>query len=133
LGDLPPLGVVAASLGLCALAYAPYGLTHLPTVAPPDRVLAAVVVLRVVCTALAFVVFFHLIAEVGPVRATVITYVNPAVAVILGVAFLHETFGVAAGIGFVLILAGSFLATTPAPGRAALARRPARPAPIAEP
>ncbi|HSS09748.1 MAG TPA: EamA family transporter, partial [Acidimicrobiales bacterium] len=111
LGDLPPLGVVAASLGLCALGYAPYGLTHLPPVTPPGRVLAAVLVLGVVCTALAFVLFFYLIAEVGPVRATVITYVNPAVAVVLGVTFLDETFGLAAGIGFALILAGSFLAT----------------------
>jgi drug/metabolite transporter (DMT)-like permease len=56
-----------------------------------------------------------LIGEVGPVRATVITYVNPAVAVILGVAFLHERFSLATAIGFVLILGGSFLATHPSP------------------
>jgi drug/metabolite transporter (DMT)-like permease len=130
LSDLPPLGVVAASLGLCALGYAPFALTHLPAVTPPARVLAAVVVLGVVCTALAFVLFFYLIAEVGPVRATVITYVNPAVAVVLGVVFLNEAFGFATGVGFVLILTGSFLATTPARGRTALRRQPAQ---IAEP
>jgi len=111
LSDLPNMGVVASSLALCALAYAPFALTRLPASTPPARVLAAVVVLGVVCTALAFVLFFDLIGEIGPVRATVITYVNPAVAVVLGVVFLHESFGVATGVGFALILTGSVLAT----------------------
>jgi drug/metabolite transporter (DMT)-like permease len=111
LADLPVLGVVAASLAFCTLGYAPFALTSLPASLPPGRVIAAVVVLGVVCTALAFVLFFALIGEIGPVRATVITYVNPAVALVLGVAFLHEGFGVATAAGFVLILAGSVLAT----------------------
>jgi drug/metabolite transporter (DMT)-like permease len=130
LGDMPPLGVVAASLGLCALGYAPFALTRLPAVTPPARVLAAVVVLGVVCTALAFVLFFYLIGEVGPVRATVITYVNPAVAVILGVTFLNESFGIGTAAGFALILTGSVLATTPGRGRSFVTTRPAQ---IAEP
>jgi drug/metabolite transporter (DMT)-like permease len=109
--DLPVLGVVAASLALCAIGYAPFALTHLPPAATPGRVWAAVVVLGVVCTAAAFVVFFQLIAEVGPVRATVITYVNPAVALVLGVVFLHERFGPATAGGFALILVGSVLGT----------------------
>ena len=73
--------------------------------------------LGVVCTAVAFLVFFALIREIGPVRATVITYVNPAVAVTLGVLLLHErlTGGIAAG--FVLILCGSVLAARAAPAR----------------
>ena len=111
LGDLPSLGVVAWSLVLCAAIYTPIGLTHLPAHTPPAHVIEAVVVLGVVCTALAFVVFFHLIGEIGPVRATVITYVNPAVAVVLGVVFLHESFGVETAIGFALILIGSVTAT----------------------
>lgn len=130
LGGSSGLGVVASSLGLCALVYAPFALTRLPAATPPARVLAAVVVLGVICTALAFMLFFHLIAEVGPVRATVITYVNPAVAVVLGVVFLHEHFGIATAVGFVLILAGSFLATTPGAGRQAAV---AEPLAIAEP
>jgi hypothetical protein len=76
-----------------------------------------------VCTATAFVVFFALIAEVGPARATVITYVNPAVALTLGAIVLDERITVATGVGFALILAGSVLSTrrepavepTPAP------------------
>jgi drug/metabolite transporter (DMT)-like permease len=112
LGDLPVLGVVAASLVLCAAAYAPFAVTHMPARVPSGRVIAAVAVLGVLCTALAFVLFFHLIAEIGPVRATVITYVNPAVAVVLGVVFLHERFSAGTAVGFVLILVGSVLATS---------------------
>ena len=66
-----------------------------------------------VCTAIAFLVFFALIAEIGPVRATVITYVNPAVAAVLGVAVLGERLTLGMGVGFVLVLAGSVLATRP--------------------
>src|SRR2546428_13697053 len=73
----------------------------------------------VVCTAIASLLFSRLIAEIGPVRATVITYVNPAVAAILGVAVLRENLTVGVLFGFVLVLAGSVLATRgrrPAPG-----------------
>jgi drug/metabolite transporter (DMT)-like permease len=109
--DLPALGVVAASLALAALAYLPAGIIEAPSTWPSGRAVAAVVVLAVVCTAIAFLVFFALIAEVGPARSTVITYVNPAVAVLLGVLVLDEAFTVATGVGFALILAGSVLAT----------------------
>lgn len=111
LADIPSLPVVTASLALCAVGYAPLAFAQLPAALPPKEVIAAVVILGTVCTSLAFLVFFRLIAEVGPVRATVVTYVNPAVAVALGVTLLHEPFTVGTGVGFVLILAGSFLAT----------------------
>ena len=67
--------------------------------------------LGVVCSALAFLLFFALIAEVGPARATVITYVNPTVALALGVAVLGEQVTAGAIAGLLLILAGSWLAT----------------------
>ena len=130
LGSLPSLGVVAASLGITALAYAPFGLTQLPSTFPSPSVLFAVAVLGVVCTALAFVMFFALITEVGAPRATVITYVNPAVALALGVALLREPFTVGIATGFVLIVLGSILATrrtAAASGRVSLAKEPARP------
>lgn len=111
LPSLPAVGVVAASLVLTALFYAPLALPQLPKGMPSGKVLLAVLILAVVCTALAFLVFFALIAEVGPVRATIITYFNPAVALLLGVALLHEPFTVGAVVGFSLILAGSVLAT----------------------
>jgi drug/metabolite transporter (DMT)-like permease len=111
LSDLPSMGVIAVSLALCALVYAPVAAFQLPGHVPSGRVLASVAGLAVVCTAVAFVLFFALIAEVGPVRATVITYVNPAVAALLGVAVLNERFTVGMAIGFVLVLLGSYLAT----------------------
>jgi drug/metabolite transporter (DMT)-like permease len=111
LNDLPPVGVVAASLALTGVAYLPFGLLHLPAALPPVPVLLSVAILGVVCTALAFLLFFALIAEVGPARATVITYVNPAVALLLGVLILNESFTVGAAAGFLLIVVGSYLAT----------------------
>jgi drug/metabolite transporter (DMT)-like permease len=117
LSDLPPLGVIAASLGLVAIVYMPIAAFSFPTHVPRASVVASIVGLAVVCTALAFVLFFELIAEAGPVRATVITYVNPAVAALLGVTVLSERFTVGMGIGLALVLAGSLLATR-APPRA---------------
>jgi drug/metabolite transporter (DMT)-like permease len=67
--------------------------------------------LGVLCTAGAFLVFFALIAEVGPARATVITYVNPAVAIALGALVLHEPLTIGMAIGFPLVIAGSILGT----------------------
>jgi drug/metabolite transporter (DMT)-like permease len=111
LSDLPGLGVVAVSLALTAIGYAPVGIAQLPSRWPSGKVTAAILVLALLCTAIAFLIFFALINEVGPVRTTVITYVNPAVAVALGVAFLGEPFTVGIAAGFGLILAGSVLAT----------------------
>jgi drug/metabolite transporter (DMT)-like permease len=127
LQGLPLFGVVASSLALTMLAYAPIGIAQLPRQLPSPQVVLAVAVLGVICTALAFLVFFPLVAEVGAARATVITYVNPAVALALGVAFLSEplTYGIV--LGFVLIVFGSVLATrrsAAAKPSAALSRSP---------
>src|SRR5438132_2361434 len=111
LRGLPSLGVIAASLALNTVVFAPVAAFQLPSSLPSGRVLASVAALAIVCTALAFVLFFELIAEVGPVRATVITYVNPAVAALLGVVVLSESFTAGMGAGFALVLAGSVLAT----------------------
>ena len=111
LSHLPGLGVITASLLVTAVAYLPVGLAQAPSSWPSAEVVWAVIGLAVLCTAIAFLVFFALIAEVGPTRSTVITYVNPAVAVLLGVWLLDESFTLATAVGFVLILAGSVLAT----------------------
>ena len=111
LTGVPSVSVTGISLAVCAVAYAPLAATHWPQAMPSAAVLASVAVLAVVCTAAAFLLFFALIAEIGPVRSTVITYVNPAVAALAGITILRETFTVGMGIGFVLVLAGSFLAT----------------------
>jgi drug/metabolite transporter (DMT)-like permease len=113
LGDLPALGVVSASLLLTTIVYAPFAATRLPSSMPGSHVVLSVIGLATICTALAFIVFFALIAEVGPVRATVITYVNPAVAAVLGVAVLGEHLSAGMIVGFVLVLGGCVLATGP--------------------
>jgi drug/metabolite transporter (DMT)-like permease len=111
LADLPALGVISASLAVTAFAFVPFALASLPTETPPWSAIWSVLALAVVCTAIAFVLFFALIAEVGPVRATVITYINPAIAALLGVAILDEHFTAGMAAGFALVLVGSALAT----------------------
>jgi drug/metabolite transporter (DMT)-like permease len=113
LGGLPSLGVMAVSLCLSAIVYAPIAAVQWPAVVPSADALVSVAILGIVCTAVAFLLFAALIAEIGPVRATVITYVNPAVAALLGVLVLHETLTVAMGAGFALVILGSTLATRP--------------------
>jgi drug/metabolite transporter (DMT)-like permease len=131
LADLPALGVIAASLAVTAIAYVPIAAFDFPDRMPSANAIGAVLGLAVVCTAVAFLLFFALIAEIGPVRATVITYVNPAVAAGLGVTILDEKLTVGMCIGFVLVLAGSVLATRPSGVRVS----PAAPAldPASEP
>jgi len=124
LPSLPAVGVVATSLAVTALLYTPLAVPQLPRTIPSGRVLIAVAILAAVCTAVGFLLFFALIGEVGPVRATVITYFNPAVALLLGVALLHEPFTLGAVVGFSLILAGSVLATRRTTALAGVAAEP---------
>jgi drug/metabolite transporter (DMT)-like permease len=110
LSDLPSIGVVTASLILAAVVYAPFT----PLVGRPNLTVpavASVVVLAVFCTAIAFLVMFALIAEAGPARMTLITYVNPAVAVLLGALVLDEPITIGLIIGFPLVIIGSVLGT----------------------
>lgn len=121
LQGLPTVGVMAVSLALCAVVFVPIAATQWPMTMPSVNAVGSVLILAIVCTAAAFMLFGALIDEVGPVRATVITYVNPAVAAVLGVVVLRETLTVAMGVGFVLVIAGSMLATRPARDRLAAA------------
>jgi drug/metabolite transporter (DMT)-like permease len=110
LDGLPSVGVMALSLALCAVIYLPIVAVEGDATLPSPGVIASVALLGVVCTAVAFLLFAALIGEVGPVRATVITYVNPAVAAVLGVLVLNETFSLPMAIGFLLVIVGSLLA-----------------------
>ena len=110
---LPGVGVVAVSLAAAALIYIPVVLAtqSWPSVWPSAQVTVSIVVLAVVCSALAFLLMVGLVAEVGPVKATTITYVNPAVAILAGVLVLGERVTVWTVAGFVLVLCGSWLVT----------------------
>jgi drug/metabolite transporter (DMT)-like permease len=109
--DAGPLGPVAASLTVAAIALLPAALATPPPRMPGPAALASIVVLGVVCTAMGLVVFFRLITEAGPWRASVITYVNPVVAVVIGVLALAEHLGSMSIAGLLLILGGSWLST----------------------
>jgi drug/metabolite transporter (DMT)-like permease len=111
LTGVPSVTVIGCALALCCLVYTPFAIATWPTHLPSVAALAALGGLAVVCTAIAFLLFFALIAEVGPVRSTVITYVNPAVAAIAGFAVLHESLTLAMVAGFALVIAGSVLST----------------------
>ena len=104
---------MALSLTRCAVLYAPIAVVEWPAATPSSNAIVSVVVLAVVCTAAAFMLFAALIAEIGPVRSTVITYINPAVAALLGVVVLQETFTASMGAGLILVILGSALATRP--------------------
>jgi drug/metabolite transporter (DMT)-like permease len=120
-----PLGPVTAAMAIASIMLLPFGIGDFPTEMPQTDTLVAIVVLGLVCSAAAFLLFFRLIAEVGPSRATVITYVNPIVALALGVAVLGESVTAGAIAGLLLILAGSWLATDGRlpPGLAGIATR----------
>ena len=125
LSDVDPLGPVAASLGIAALLVTPFALVSLPDSTPSADTFASIAVLGLLCSALAFLLFFRLIAEIGPGRATVITYINPVVALALGVVVLDESITTGVVVGLLLILAGSWLSTDGRlpPGLAGLAER----------
>jgi drug/metabolite transporter (DMT)-like permease len=116
LADLDPTAMMGACLVIAALLLTPLAAIALPGTAPSAGAFASVVVLGLLCTALALVLMAILIGDAGPSRASVITYVNPAIALALGVVFLAEEPGAGALVGLALILVGSWLATAaPAP------------------
>lgn len=111
LSGAPSMAVVSMSLAITAVIYAPFALSSHPHHLSGE-VIWSMITLAVVCTAVAFLIFFALIADIGPVRATVITYVNPAVAIALGVTVLGEHLTTGMIVGFPLVIIGSVLATT---------------------
>src|SRR4051812_3643675 len=143
LADIDPRATMGASLAIAAVMLTPLALADPPDAVPPAGALGAVAVLGLACTAAAFVIYSGLIAEIGPGRALVITYVAPVVAVALGVTLLGERPGAGAVAGLLLIIAGSWLSTDGRlpPGPSAtlarvgrrLRRRADRPAPGGEP
>lgn len=124
LSALDPYGPLAASLLAASAVLAVPALLNLPVQMPSATALISMVVLGVVCTALAMLLMFYLVNNAGASRAAVITFINPAVAALLGVSLLHEHLGPSGMLAFALILLGSWLATRgagPRPGHTARA------------
>lgn len=111
LADVPPLGVVAGTTGIASVLLLPAGLLTAPAVLPGWHAAASVLVLGLLSTALAFMVYYRLIALAGAASASLVSYTSPVVSVALGVALLGEPLSPATILGFTLILAGSWLAT----------------------
>lgn len=111
LSHVPSLGTITLSLLAIGLAYLPAALLTQHEV-PTTRATVSLLLLAVICTALAFVVFFALIREVGPVRAPLFTYVNPIVAIVLGAALLAEPVTPGLLVGFPIVIVGCWLAAT---------------------
>ncbi|CAB4551826.1 unannotated protein [freshwater metagenome] len=109
--EVPGLGLNTWAMILTALVFLPFAIGSWPTQRPSVEAIGAVVILGVFCTAIAFVIFFKLIAEVGPPRASLVTYLNTAVAVVLGVIILDEPFTLGIAIGLPLVLVGSYFAS----------------------
>lgn len=111
MADLDGRATMGVSLALAAIVLTPVAALDPPTEVPPAGALLSIVVLGLFCTAAAFVAFAELVRTAGPTRATIVTYVNPIVALALGVALLGEQPGPGAIAGLLLILAGSWLST----------------------
>jgi drug/metabolite transporter (DMT)-like permease len=111
LSGLDPYGPIAASLAVASVVLLVPAILALPTRMPSMLTLTSMAILGVVCTALAMLLMFYLVGHAGASRAAVITYINPAVAALLGVWLLDERLGLGGILAFVLILLGSWLAT----------------------
>ena len=111
LAEVDELGAVAASLVVASLLLLPFAALSAPDHVPSTLSLAAVAALGIACTALALYLYFYLINIAGAARASVVAYINPAVAAVIGVLVLDEPFGVGTAAGMALILLGSWLAT----------------------
>jgi drug/metabolite transporter (DMT)-like permease len=104
-------GAAAASLLVGSLVLLPFAIYAFPSRMPSTLAVVSMVVLGAICTALAMVLLFYLIGQAGASRASVITYINPLVATLLGVLILHEHLGIGGITAFALILLGSWLGT----------------------
>ncbi len=111
LGGLDSFGPIAASLAVSSVALLAPALMTFPTHQPSTLALASIAILGIACTAVAMLLMFYLVNHAGPARASVITYINPAVAALLGVVVLHEQLGIGGMMAFAFILLGSWLAT----------------------
>jgi drug/metabolite transporter (DMT)-like permease len=125
LHGLDSIGPLAASLGVASVILLIPAALEIPSSLPSANALASIAVLGIVCTAIAMLLMFYLVRHAGASRASVITYINPVVATLLGVLVLDEHLGIGGFIAFALILLGSWLATRGAVTRSSSPREAA--------
>ena len=105
------IAINGIAMTFATLIYLPFAITHLPEQRPSSHALFATIGLGVLCTAMAFWVFFRVLDEIGPARASLVVYPNTAVAVVLGIIVLREPLTLAIGIGLPMVLIGSYFAS----------------------
>jgi drug/metabolite transporter (DMT)-like permease len=115
LHGLDSIGPLALSLLIASIVLFIPAVMQFPAELPSTAALASIAVLGIVCTAVAMLLMFYLVRHAGASRASVITYINPVVATLLGVVVLDEHLGIGGYIAFALILLGSWLATRGVP------------------
>jgi drug/metabolite transporter (DMT)-like permease len=131
--DTQPIGVATATMLASAALVLPVALLSLPSDAPGLGPIGAMAALGAGGTGIAFVIYYTLIADVGPAKASIVAYIAPVFAVFYGVAFLDETFNIGTLVGMVLILSGSWIAgQSRAPGPAGKPVQLSAPEPVAE-
>lgn len=111
LSGVDELGSLAASLAVASVVLLPAALWSAPQAMPSTLVLGSVAILGLLCTALALLLYFYLIHAAGAARASVVAYISPAIAALLGILVLHEPFGIGLAAGLAIILLGSWLGT----------------------
>ena len=109
--EVPGIAINTWAMIITMIVYLPFVFLNMPTEVPSIEAVGSVLALGVFCTAIAFIIFFKLVAEVGPPRASFITYLNTAVAVLLGVIILGEPITLGITIGLPLVLIGSYFAS----------------------
>jgi drug/metabolite transporter (DMT)-like permease len=120
MSGLDSIGPLTASLGVATVVLAIPAALQMPERWPSTNAILSIVMLGMLCTAVAMLLLFFLVRDAGASRATVITYINPLIATLLGVWVLHESLGVGGTIAFAMILLGSWLATRGAAPKAAV-------------
>ena len=118
MSGLESIGPLAASLAVATAVLAIPAALQMPARWPSGNAIWSIILLGILCTAVAMLLMFYLVRAAGASRATVITYINPLVATLLGALVLHERLGVGGGIAFAMILLGSWLATRGAASKA---------------
>jgi drug/metabolite transporter (DMT)-like permease len=111
LSDVDELGALAASLIVASIVLLPAAMLTAPQTMPSPLALTSIAILGLICTALALLLYFYLINAAGAARASVVAYISPAIAALLGVLVLHEHFGIGIAAGLAIILFGSWLGT----------------------
>ncbi len=111
LPDVEGVAINGLAMAITSVFYMPIAIAMWPTNAVSLNAVAALVALGVFSTAIAFMLFFTVIKEIGAARGSLTTYVNTAVAVVLGIFVLGEPITLGIIVGLPLVLLGSYLAS----------------------